>query len=138
MHEPVNREPEVEGSSNKAFGLVFCGAFALIAIYPLIHGGSIRAWAGIVAIGFAVAAITAPRLLAPMNRAWTKLGFLLHRIVNPVVLGIMFFLVVTPTGLLMRALGKNPLRLRFEPDQPSYWIRREPPGPPAESFKDQF
>jgi len=86
---------------------------------------------------FAVAML-APTLLAPLNRLWTRFGLLLHRIVSPVVLGIMFFLVVTPMGLLMRAFGKDPLRLRFEKDLPSYWINRNPPGPAPDTLDHQF
>jgi hypothetical protein len=67
-----------------------------------------------------------------------RLGMLLHRIVSPIALGIMFFLVITPMGLLMRALGKDPLRLRLRPDEGSYWIDRRPPGPAPETMKDQF
>ena len=79
-----------------------------------------------------------PAALAPLNRVWTRFGLLLHRIVSPVVLGVMFFVVVTPTGLLMRALGKDPLRLRLTVTQRSYWIDRQPPGPAPDTLNNQF
>jgi len=67
-----------------------------------------------------------------------KLGDILHRIASPIALAILFYGVVTPTGLLMRLFGKDPLRLRFDREAKSYWIAREPPGPAPESLKDQF
>jgi hypothetical protein len=79
-----------------------------------------------------------PAVLAPLNRIWTRFGLLLHRIVSPVVLGVMFFGVVTPMGLVMRALGKDPLRLRFDPAARTYWIERRPPGPAPDTLNNQF
>lgn len=137
-HESYQRQDEVRGSSDRAFGLVFAGVFAIIGLLPLILGGHLRLWAVGIAIGFAAVALVMPRLLAPANRLWTRFGLLLHRIVSPLVLAIMFFVAITPTGLLMRLLGKDPLRLRFESDRPSYWIDRVPPGPSPESLEDQF
>jgi len=95
-------------------------------------------WSIAAAAAFALLALAVPRALAPLNRAWTAFGDLLHRIVSPVALGILYYGVVTPTGLLMRLAGKDPLRLRFDPAARSYWIERRPPGPPPESLKDQF
>jgi hypothetical protein len=77
-------------------------------------------------------------VLAPLNRLWLKFGLLLHKVVSPIVLGVMFFLVITPIGLTMRAFGKNPLRLKLDKQSGSYWIERVPPGPAPESLKDQF
>lgn len=92
----------------------------------------------VVAGAFLLLAMLIPQVLAPANRLWTKFGLLLHNIVSPIALGILFFLVVTPTGLLMRLFGKDPLRLRFDPAASSYWIKRDPPGPAADSLKNQF
>ncbi|MHC4295235.1 MAG: SxtJ family membrane protein, partial [Planctomycetota bacterium] len=80
----------------------------------------------------------APTRLAPLNRAWTALSLILFRIVNPLVLGIMFFLVVLPIGLLMRLFGKDPLRLMFDREAPTYWIDKEPLGPAKETMRNQF
>jgi hypothetical protein len=137
-HESFDREEDVRGSSERSFGLVFAAVFLVIAALPLAFGGGVRLWSLGVAALFALAALAAPRVLAPLNRVWLKFGLLLHRVVSPIVLGIMFFLVITPIGLLMRALGKDPLRLRFDRGAATYWIAREPPGPPPDSFTDQF
>jgi hypothetical protein len=137
-HESFDRVETVRGSSDRAFGIVFAVVFLAIAIVPWLFGGSFRLWSLGVAAVFGVIAFAAPGVLAPLNRVWLKFGLLLHRIVSPVVLGIMFFLVVTPIGLLMRMLGKDPLRLRFDRGASTYWIPREPPGPPPDSFTNQF
>ncbi|HEX9792001.1 MAG TPA: SxtJ family membrane protein [Kiloniellales bacterium] len=137
-HERLTRDEQVRGSSNRTFGLVLAGVFSLIGLWPLVRGGEFRLWSLAFAVFFLLIALTRPRLLAPLNRVWTKLGRVLHRIVNPVVMGVLFYLVVTPTGLMMRLLGKDLLRLRFEPNEKSYWIERQPPGPAPESMKQQF
>jgi hypothetical protein len=82
--------------------------------------------------------LAAPQMLAVPNRLWLRFGALLHRIVSPVVLAIMFYLVITPMGVVMRALGKNSLQLRRSASCESYWIRREPPGPEPSSMSQQF
>ncbi len=139
MHEHTPRHSEpAQGSSDRAFGLVFTTVFALIALYPMLDGKPIRYWALIVTGFFLLAALLFPRVLAPANRAWTGFGLLLHRIVSPIALGILFFLVILPTGLAMRLFGKDPLRLQRDQSAKSYWIRRDPPGPNADSLKNQF
>jgi len=136
--ENLRRERLEEGSSNRAFGLVFAAVFLLIALGPLFKGRPINFWSLVAAAGFGLVALFAPAGLAPLNRLWTKFGLLLHKLVSPLVLGIMFFLVITPIGLVMRSLGKDPLRLRMDRDSRTYWIERVPPGPPPETFTDQF
>ena len=136
-HTPHHNAP-VQGSSDRAFGLVFAAVFLIIALYPLLQGAAVRGWALAGSGLFLLSAFFFPRMLAPANRAWARFGLLLHRIVSPVALGILFFLVVTPTGLFMRLLGKDLLRLRRDPDCDSYWIRRDPPGPEADSLRNQF
>lgn len=137
-HEDFTAKTAVETSSDRSFGIVFAVVFALVGLYPLLGGEPPRWWAMAAAAGFAGIAVVAPRVLAPLNRVWTRVGVVLHAIVSPVVLGAMFYLVVTPIGLLWRVLGKDPLRLRFEPRAASYWIERRPPGPEPESFTNQF
>lgn len=137
-HENYQRQEEVLGSSDRSFGIVFAVVFALIGLLPLAFGHGVRVWALLVGAAFLLVAIVVPGMLAPLNRLWLRFGLLLHRIVSPLVLGIMFYLVITPMGLLMRALGKDLLRLKLERNLPSYWIERSPPGPPPESMKDQF
>lgn len=129
---------EIKGSSDRAFGLVFATVFTIIALYPLLGGGLLRVWSLIVATIFLLLALVAPSILVPANRLWMRFGGLLHYIVSPIALGIVFFAALVPTGLLMRLFGKDPLRLRFDPAAESYWIPREPPGPSPESLNNQF
>ena len=139
MHEHSQKHIiEVKGSSDRAFGLVFSAVFAIIALYPLLGSGTIRSWSLIVAGIFLLLALVIPGVLAPANRLWMKFGELMHRIVSPVALGIVFYLTVLPTGLILRLFGKDPLRLRLDSQADSYWIKREPPGPAAESLNNQF
>lgn len=137
-HESFVREEALSPSSDRSFGLVMAAAFLLIAVVPWLFGHSFHLWAAICSAAFLVPALIAPRLLAPLNRLWLRFGLLLHKIVSPLALGIMFFLVITPMGLLMRAMGKTPLRLRFEPGASSYWIERKPPGPAPDTLNNQF
>ena len=139
MHEHTPRHTaQIQSSSDRSFGFVFALVFLIIALYPLLNFQGIRIWAMAVSGIFLLLAALVPRILAPANRLWTKFGLLLHNIVSPLALGILFFLVVTPTGLLMRLFGKDPLRLRFDPAADSYWIKRDPPGPAADSLNNQF
>jgi hypothetical protein len=137
-HEFQAREEAVKSSSDRSFGFVFAAFCAVVGGLSLYHGGSHWAWwLGAAAI-FAILAVAAPRILAPLNRLWAKFGLLLHRIVSPIMLGLIFFACILPFGVVMRLLGKDPLRRRFEPGAESYWIRRDPPGPSPETFKNQF
>lgn len=139
MHEYSQKHIiEVKGSSDRVFGLVFSTVFAIIALYPLLGGGMIRVWSLIVAIIFLLFALIVPSILAPANRLWMKFGEMLHRIVSPLALGVVFYFAVLPTGLLLRLIGKDSLCLRLDPTAESYWIKREPPGPAAESLNNQF
>jgi len=137
-HEFGGRSAPTESSSDRSFGLVFAGVFAIVATYNWWYGGA--AWPlhlGI-AIVFLSIALLRPNVLRPLNRLWTRLGLLIGMIVSPIVLGLLFILVVTPVGLMMRLTGKDPLRLRRESGLGSYWIVRHPPGPPGDSMGDQF
>lgn len=137
-HEDLTREDEVEGSSDRSFGIVFAVVFLIIALFPLLNSGAVRWWSVGVAAAFAVVALVIPRVLAVPNRLWMKFGLLLAKIVSPVALGILFYLVFMPVGLVMRIGNKDPLRLRFDPEAKSYWIPRDPPGPPPTSMTNQF
>lgn len=138
-HEDLTREHHVAGSSDRSFGLVFAGVFLLIAGWPsLFHGEMPRWWASGVAIVFALIALLKPGLLAGPNRLWTRFGVLLGKVVGPIALGVVFYGVVTPVGAVMRLTGKDPLRLKRDPGADSYWIPREPPGPPPNSMTNQF
>ena len=137
-HEDLSRRQEVKASSNRSFGWVFAIVFLIIALSPLVSGGALRWWSLIVSGLVAVVTMTAPALLTIPNRLWLRFGLLLHRIVSPVALAIMFYGVLTPMGVLMRAFGKDPLRLRRGGSAESYWIKRDPPGPKPESMSNQF
>ncbi len=137
-HESFEREEEVRSSSDRTFGIVATVFFVLVGLAPLKHGVPPRWWSLGVAAVFLTMALLIPRALAPANRLWFKLGLLLHAMVSPIVMALLFFVVVTPTALIMRALGKDPLRLRFDPDAPTYWVNRVPPGPPPDTMPRQF
>ena len=137
-HEDFSREEEIEPSSDRSFGLVVAAFFLIVGFWPLVRAQPIRWWALGVAAVFALLALLWTAALAPLNRLWVKLGALLYKVVSPVVMALLFYVTVTPIALLMRLLGKDPLRLRRDPDAASYWIDRTPPGPSPESMKNQF
>jgi Saxitoxin biosynthesis operon protein SxtJ len=137
-HEDFSRKEDVKAGSERSFGLVMAAFFLIVACLPLIHAERVRLWALGVAAVFAGLALMWPAALAPLNRLWLKLGLVLYKVVNPIVLGLLFYLTVTPIALLMRVLGKDPLRLRRDPNAASYWLERTPPGPAPESMKNQF
>lgn len=137
-HEDWSRDQQVEGSSDRSFGVVFAVVFFLIAAWPLLHGATPRWWALGVAAVFALLAGMRPTLLAGLNRLWIKLGVLLGKLVSPVALGVLFYGVLVPIGVMMRLAGKDPLRLKRDSDADSYWIPRKPPGPPPDSMTNQF
>ena len=137
-HENFSRQEDIKSSSDRSFGLVIATVFLIITLWPLIRGEPTRWWALAVATVFAALALLWTAALAPLNKCWTKLGVLLYRVLSPIVLGLLFYVTVTPIALLMRLLGKDPLRLRRDPDAASYWIERTPPGPAPESMKNQF
>lgn len=138
MHEKFGHGDEIKGGSDRSFGIVFAVVFAIIGLWPVMNGGAPRWWGLAIAAVFLMLALAAPTTLAPLNRLWFKFGLLLAKVVNPVVMGILFFLMFVPAGLVMRLLGKDPLRRRFDPEQKSYWIERHPPGPPPDTMKNQF
>jgi hypothetical protein len=140
LHEDLKRADDAADAapSNRNFGLVFAGFFALLAILAW-HGGRPSApWLAAVAVLFAVVAFAAPALLTWPSRLWGKLGEGLHLVVSPIVLAIMFFGVITPVAALMRMAGHDPMRRRNDPAAASYWIVRQPPGPPPDSMRHQF
>lgn len=130
--------PPKQGSSDRSFGWVMAAFFGLVGLWPVFSGHAARGWALGLAAGFAVAAVLAPRVLAPLNHAWMHFGLLLHKITNPIILGLAFYIVIAPIGLLMRLAGHDPLRLKRDDQAASYWIARRPPGPPPTSFPRQF
>ena len=125
---------EIKVGSNKSFGVVFFLVFLIISLYPLLNSENLRLWSLIVSLVFLILGVLNSNLLSPLNKIWFKFGVLLGRIVSPIILGIIFFLVVTPTGLVMRLLGKDVLNLKFS-NYKSYWIEKT--GPKSK-MKNQF
>ena len=137
-HEDFSRNYQVKASSNRGFGWVFTAVFLIIGLWPLFYGGALRWWSLIVAALFMLITLVAPALLALPNRLWLRFGLLLNRIISPVVLAFLFYVVVAPMGALMRLFGKDTLRLRRNDADGSYWIKRDPPGPKPDSLHHQF
>ena len=138
MHENFSREEALDYSSDRSFGFVFTVVFVVIALWPLLNDAPIRDWSIGLAIATLAISLIRPQLLAPFNNLWAKFGNVLHRIVNPVILGGIFFVVVTPTALILRLAGKDPLNRKVDKSVKSYWIKREPPGPSPESMPKQY
>ena len=138
-HEDVSRTHGVTVGSDRSFGIVFTVFCAIVAGVQFWYGSTTAAWGWLLAAAmFAAFSLVYSRALRPLNILWFKFGMLLHLIVSPLVLGIMFFAVFTPIGWLMRLSGKRPLHLRFDAAAPSYWVQRRPPSPPPGSFDQQF
>ena len=137
-HEIQQREEILKTSTDRNFGLVLAAFFGILGVLSVYNGGARWPWWLALGVLFAVTAQTCPRVLAPFNRLWTRLGLLLFVVISPLVLGVVFYLCIAPIGWILRLTGKDLLRLRLEPDAKSYWIAREPPGPPPGSLKNQF
>ena len=124
----------IKKSSNKNFGIVFFVFFFLIGFWPLLNDQSYRLWAIIISFIFLILGLINSKFLTPLNILWFKFGLFLGKIVSPIVMGIIFFVVVTPTGVLMRMMNKDPLNLKFNNNK-SYWIKK---NEPKSKMKDQF
>ncbi len=138
MHESPNSPEEIKVGSEKSFGVVFAIFFTILGGVTSYAGGGGAYYFFGIAVVFLVLAFFAPAVLRPFNIIWFKFGLLLHKIVSPLIMGLLFYLTVTPIALIMRVLNKDTLRLRFEHGAESYWIEREPPGPEPESLTKQF
>lgn len=125
-------------SSDRSFGLVFTIFFAFLGAWPMLHKHPARRWAFCVSAAFLLVSLIVPKALHQLNLLWTRLGQLLANVTNPIVSGLMFYLLFTPAALLFRLFGKDLLRLKFDPAADSYWIVRDQPGPSPETMKNQF
>ena len=125
---------DVKIGSNRSFGIVFFVVFLLIGLYPLINADSIRIWSVIISLFFLILGLMNSKILNPLNKLWFKFGILLGKIVSPLVMGIIFFLVVTPIGILMKILKKDLLNLKFN-NKETYWIEK---NEPKSKMKNQF
>ena len=125
---------DIKISSNRSFGIVFFIVFILIAFYPLINQGEIRIWSVLISLLFLILGIINSKILTPLNKVWFKFGIFLGKIISPIVMGLIFFLVVTPIAFLMRMLKKDLLNLKFSKNN-SYWIEKTDP---KSTMKNQF
>ena len=125
---------DIKISSNRSFGIVFFIVFILIAFYPLINQEEIRIWSVLISLLFLILGIINSKILTPLNKVWFKFGIFLGKIISPIVMGLIFFLVVTPIAFLMRILNKDLLNLKFSKNN-SYWIEKIEP---KSKMKNQF
>ena len=136
--DPVSQAEAIRPGSDRNFGLVFGAVFAIVGLWPLLGRDQPRWWALVLAAALVLIAFAKARLLRPLNYLWFRFGMLLARVVNPVVMGAVFFVCITPIALFMRGRNKDLLSLRWRRDDNTYWITREPAGPAPESMKNQF
>jgi hypothetical protein len=135
-HESYTARTNVKSGSERSFGLVFAAVFFIVALFPLLDDGTTRLWALAVAAIFCLAAFFCTVVLKPLNLIWFKFGLLLHKIINPIIMGLMFYLTIMPIGLIMRISGKDILNLKIDKTASTYWITRETPK--RDSLKNQF
>jgi Saxitoxin biosynthesis operon protein SxtJ len=145
FHEDFSRKEEVKGSSDRSFGLTVGGILLAIAVVrTLLHmwdgtaAGAFEMVLGGIGAVLILFGLIAPARLAMLNRAWTKLGLILFKVVNPVVLGLIYLTTIVPIGLIMRLSGRDLLSLKLDRQAESYWVVREPPGPAPETMVNQF
>ena len=116
---------KIKMSSNRSFGLVFFFVFLIVGLWPLMREESPKIWLLIISIFFLVLGVVNSKLLTPLNKVWFKIGIFLGNLVAPIVMGIIFFLVVTPIGLIMKIIGKDVLQKKYDKKKKSYWIKRD-------------
>jgi Saxitoxin biosynthesis operon protein SxtJ len=141
LHEDYRRPETVKGSSDRGFGLTVGGILLLIAavrVWRHAGYGAIELVLGAVGLCLIVLALVRAQSLSGLNRAWTRLGLVLFKVVNPVVLALIYLITIVPIGLVLRACGHDPLRLKRDPSASTYWVKREPPGPAPETMINQF
>ena len=129
-----NNNNKIKPGSNKSFGIVFFIVFFIIALYPLIYKEELRIWSLVVSIIFLILGLVNSKILSPLNKIWFKFGLFLGRIISPLIMGMIFFFVVTPIGYLMRLIGKDLLNLKYN-DNKTYWIEK---NDPKSKMKNQF
>lgn len=146
IHEILAHDREIKTGSDRSFGYVFAIIFVLIGVWPALAFAwpprfdltALRWWALVIAALFLCIASIWPALLHPLNRLWHRFGLLLGKIMTPVVMGLLFATTVVPIALILRLRGRDLLRLKFDRQAKSYWIIREPPGPPGDTMKNQY
>jgi len=126
---------KIKISSNRNFGLVFFVVFLIVGLWPLINSGPIRIWSVIISLIFLVLGLMNSKMLTPLNKLWFKFGLILGALIAPIVMGLIFFLVVTPIGLVLKLFGKDLLNKKYKSKKNTYWIKRDNP---IGSMKRQF
>ena len=121
----MHHESKIKIGSNRNFGLVFFFVFLIVGLWPLLNGGPFRIWSIVIAIIFLIFGLMNSKLLTPLNKLWFKFGIFLGTIVSPFVMGIIFFLVITPICYVMKIIGKDLLNIKHDNKKKSYWINRD-------------
>ena len=129
---------EVKIGSERSFGIVFAVVFLIIALWPLLDDGGVRWWSAAISGGFLGVGLFAPQILRPLNRLWFRFGLLLNKIVSPIIMGILFFVTVTPIGLLRRLGNGDPLNQKIDREAETYWIAIDPEKSAQSSMRKQF
>lgn len=138
FHENLHENLDSKVASPRAFGLTFAAVFLVVGVLLSFRHGQLRIWSFLVGFTFLIVALVLPGLLGPLNRVWSFVGSVLHRVMTQVLMGLVFVFAVTPVALLRRAFGGSGLALRFDPKLDSYWIARDHAVADAESLKRQF
>ena len=126
---------KIKIGSNRNFGIVFFIVFLVVSLWPLTYGEPIRIWSAIISLVFLILGLMNSKLLTPLNQLWFKFGIILGAIIAPIVMGVVFFLVITPIGFIMRIMGKDLLKKRYDKKKETYWIKRDKP---VGTMKQQF
>ena len=129
------KQEEIKISSNKSFGIVFFVIFIVIALWPLMKGGDLKIWSIIIAIIFLFLGLINSKILTPLNKLWFRFGVLLGKIVAPIVMGIIYFVVVTPIGVIMKIFKKDILNLKIDKNKKTYWLKKDEN---KQNMKNQF
>jgi hypothetical protein len=137
-HEVFFRDEKIVAGSDRSFGFMISAVLVVLTLWNSWHTGRLSPWTSCLAALFLAAAWLRPSVLHPLNQIWLRFGLLLHKVINPIVMALIFYGAVLPTGLVMRMMGKDLLRLKLQLGTDSYWIVRQPPGPSPETMKDQF
>jgi hypothetical protein len=138
IHEDLTRTLDSEGLSDRSTGFWIAAILVLAGVLPMVRHHPPKFWAFPAAILILLVSVAAPRALHPINWGLTRLGLLMSRVTNPIVMAVLFYVIFTPVGALIRMMGKDPLNVRFDPKAASYWKLRTPPGPPAETIANPF
>lgn len=137
-HEDLSRTEGLKSASDRVFGFVAAGFAMIMALSPSLRGQTPRWWAAVISLLFLAVALVRPSLLKPLNRLWTAFAGFMNRIVTAATTAVLFFLVFTPSGFLFRLFNRHAMGRRYEPALTTYWLTRQPPGPPPASMVNRF